>query len=107
MPDLSASDKWDKFLEGLKAIIAFEVRKDSCMTFGEAARVALRIEAALEGSRRAPSEPMGNDSTPIEIRNVETKWKREKKKLTDEEYTLVKRKACFICKKKGCRSWKH
>lgn len=107
VPDLSAGDKWDKFVEGLKPAIAFEVRKHNCMTFDEAARVALRVEAAINTSCRTASVPMSNEPTPMEIGNVETRKGRKKKKLTDEEYALVRKKACFICKKKGCRSWKH
>lgn len=107
VPDLSAGDKWDKFVEGLKPNIAFEVRKDNCMTFEDAARVAVRIEAALNGSLRTAWEPMGSEPTPMEIGNVEIKNRREKKRLTNEEYALVRKKACFICKKKGCRSWRN
>lgn len=107
VPNLSAGDKWDNFVEGLKPAITFEVCKDNCMTFDEAARVALRVEAAINGSRRTASVPMSNEPTPMEIGNVETRKGHEKKKLTDEEYALVRKMACFIWKKKGCLSWKH
>lgn len=84
MVDLSAGDKWNKFVEGIKPIIAFEVRKDNCMKLQDAARVALRVETGRNDSRRTAFEPMGNDPTPMELGSVETKWRPEKKKITDD-----------------------
>lgn len=87
-------------MKGLKPKIAFEVRKDNCMTFENAARVALRIKAAFNGSHCNASKPMGTEPTPMELGKLEMKpMKREKKKLTDEEYFLVRGKSCFVCKK--------
>lgn len=62
--------------------------------------MALGIEASLHVSCWAAPEPMGTEPTWMEICNVETKKSGEKKRLTNEEHSLVRKKACFICKKK-------
>lgn len=95
-------------MAGLKPEIAFEVRKDNAMNFEEAAKCALRIEAAMRGStHRTLIESAGDSPTPMELGNFEMRSSRVKKRLTDDEYSLVKSKRCFICKTRGCRSWKH
>lgn len=39
--DISTDDKWDALVERLKPTLAFEVRKENCMTFEDTGRVAL------------------------------------------------------------------
>lgn len=87
--------------------MAFEIGKGNFMMFDEAACVALRVKEVINGRRRTTLVPMSNKPTPMEIGNVETRKDRDKKKLTDDGYALVRKKACFICKKKSCRLWKH
>lgn len=56
------------------------------MTFDKAACVALRVEAAINGSCRTASIPRRGEPTPMEVGSVENRKGFEKKKLTDEEY---------------------
>ena len=112
IPDMSASEKWDKFVSGLKPKIQFEVRKSSCVEFEEATKIAMRVEAAFagvssdptsSGSVSSPSATGGAAYEPMEIDNTEIRrTERSKQRLQD-----IRNNACFKCHKSGCRPWKH
>lgn len=84
--------KHGKIGKRLKPNIAFEVRKDNCMRSEKAARVAIRIKAAINSSRCTASESMETEE-PILIKldSLDYRNNRGKKRLTDEEYTLVRK----------------
>lgn len=43
---ITEGEKWDRFVEGLKPEIVYDVKKDNCMNFTDAAKLALRVAAA-------------------------------------------------------------
>ena len=109
IPGMSEGEKWDRFRTGLKPQIRLEVMKSGKTTFEEAARIALNVDSALYGSgvfsgqsqfsfRNASSD----GPVPMDIGNLDRKtgWKRTNTRKP-------RKNACWVCKKEGCRSWKH
>lgn len=47
--DMSGSEKWDKFVSGLKPKIKFEVHKANCIEFEEATKLFMPVETAFPG----------------------------------------------------------
>eukprot|EP00178_Gracilaria_changii_P016182 TRINITY_DN4587_c0_g1_i1.p1 TRINITY_DN4587_c0_g1~~TRINITY_DN4587_c0_g1_i1.p1 ORF type:complete len:130 (+),score=12.22 TRINITY_DN4587_c0_g1_i1:427-816(+) len=102
---MRASEKWDKFVSGLKPKIQFEVRKSNCIEFEEATKIAMRIEAAFAGVSLEPktsgTSPGGTTYEPMEIDNTEfRRTERSKQRLMD-----IRNNACFKCHKCGRHFW--
>eukprot|EP00737_Agarophyton_chilense_P004067 gb/GEZJ01004950.1/.p1 GENE.gb/GEZJ01004950.1/~~gb/GEZJ01004950.1/.p1 ORF type:complete len:136 (+),score=20.47 gb/GEZJ01004950.1/:301-708(+) len=102
---MSGSEKWDKFVSGLKPKIQFEDRKANFIEFEEATKIAMRVEASFAGiSLDSPSvTPSNSGPTPMEIDNTELRRNgRSRQRLLD-----IRNNARFTCHKPGCRRWKH
>lgn len=100
---ISEEENWDRFVEGLKSHVSYEVCKDKCMTFQDAAKLALRIEPAAEFIFSSlVYKEKGNKPTPVEIGNLGILKTKNSKVLTEEQRALVKENLCFRCQKKFC-----
>jgi len=113
VPDITDSEKWDKFCAGLKYEVRLEVMKSAVTSFEDAARIALRVDSALwnaghfprSGQEGTGARAGGTDRpTPMEIGNIEQQRGRRWDAQREKDY---KRNACFKCHKVGCRPWKH
>lgn len=108
IPGMSESEKWDRFRMGLKPQVRLEVMKSGKTTFEEAARIALNVDSALYGAGLFSGTPQsgfqkeyGQGPVPMDIGNIE--------RQTGGETASSKsgKNKCWICKRSGCRSWKH
>jgi len=54
VPDITDSEKWDKFCAGLKYEVRLEVMKSAVTSFEDAARIALRVDSALWNAGHFP-----------------------------------------------------
>lgn len=112
MADVTAGEKFDKFVAGLKREIRIEVMKSTVANFEEAAQIALRVDGALWSSQMISkggyhsNHDQTNDVVPMEIGNVEGSSRGSKKDYLQKKKDRA-RNACFICHKVGCRPWKH
>lgn len=110
--DVSAIEKWDKFVSDLKPKIQFEVCKWSCAEFEESTKIAMRVEPAFAGvpidskfSGPVSSSPITENAAyePMKIGNTEfCRTERSKKRLVD-----IQNSSCYKCHKPGCRPWTH
>ncbi len=102
---MTESELFDKFVDGLKNEIKIEVVKSTVGTFEQAAQVALRIDGALYNANRLVRSNMGglaNGPVPMEIGNIEGSGVTKNSKNKGP-----KKGVCYVCKKEGCRPWKH
>ena len=109
IPGMSDSEKMARFTEGLKPHILLEVRKSSPSLFEEAAKIALDVDGAYYGARFFSNRgfyPRFQNSGPVpmEIENFE---QQRQNNMNEQRQKDIKNNACFICHRKGCRSFKH
>lgn len=109
IPGMSEGEKLDRLRTGLKPQIRLEVMKSGKTTFDEGARIALNVDSTLYGSgvflgqSQFSFRNVSSDGpVPMDIGNLQrnTGWER-----TDTREP--RNNACWVCKKEGCRSWKH
>lgn len=108
IPGMTDGEKWDRFRMGLKPHVRLEVMKSGKTTFEEAARIALNVDSALCGvgmfsgqSQTGFRIPSSDGPVPMDIGNIE----RSRGSRTSGRKR--RNNKCWVCKKEGCRSWKH
>jgi len=109
IPNMSEDEKLDKFCAGLKPNIRLEVLKAGPSNMDDASRIALNVDSALYGIGMFSSNSSNSSGpTPMDIGNVEGQvnmmGRGQKKSQKQKD---IDNNACFVCHKKGCRSWMH
>lgn len=110
-----SGEKQDRFVEGLKTEIAFEVCKDYCMTFSGSRQMALRVESARSEMNTRQSTPLLADfgQTSMEIGNL---WFCSvRMNLIPMSATMTKQledylqNRCYVCQEVGrsARNYKY
>ena len=120
IPGISEDEKLDKFVAGLKPEVMIDVRKSRPADLESAAQTALTVDSALFSTGMYAHSTFrsgsSSDPQPMDIGNVEGrthyrgrafKPNRARSKLSKKEIDLARQSKCFVCHKKGCRSWKH
>lgn len=101
--DMGASEKWDKFVSGLKSKIQFEVRKANCNELEEATKIAMHVETEFAGVSNDVPTNASSRSGPTTMDSSEFRRNdRSKQRLLD-----IRNNACSKSYKPGCRPWKH
>lgn len=95
-------------MERLKPVLAFEVRKSSCMKFEDAVKVPMRVESDYKETseyqqhtpQRSPGEPQSSSKlTLMETGNL----KSHKQKLSNNEKQQLRRSNKYLkCQKVNC-----
>lgn len=99
--EISDGENWERFVEAFNPQIAFKERKDKCIAFQEAEKLALRIEAdAQEHAFQSKlhythTGPTLMDVISVRVSKLRRTFSEERKQLTAEN-------ECFGCKKVGC-----
>ena len=77
IPGMTENEKCDKFVDGFKPKIQFEVRKANCSDFEECTKIPMRVEAAFSGMTYNHNAGQASSSSyhsdPMEIGNMESK----------------------------------
>lgn len=98
----SDGEQWDRILEVLNPHIAFDVGKDKCMTFLEAAKLAIRIDAAAQG--HAFQSELHYTYTRPPFMDIENFGVSEARRfLSEEEKPFATENKCFFYEKVGCK----
>lgn len=120
VPELSDGEKFDRFIDGLKSCIRFEVMKTTVNNFEDATKIALHVDSALWGERMVYKGGFFNNSrgqqgtssgsldpSPMEIGNIQGRYRgpltveQRRQKNIDRQNN-----ACYKCHRKNCRPWK-
>lgn len=106
---MSSSEKWDKFVGGLKPKIQFKVRKANCQDFGEATTIAMRVKAAFCGVPVSSYTPASQSGEPFSLSNPMKIGKTQVQKTPSSKQRLgeIHNNACFYSHKVGCRPSNH
>ena len=108
IPNISEDEKLDKFCAGLKTEIRLEVLKAGPSNMDDASRIALNVDSAMYGTGMFSPSRNHSGPTPMDIGNVEGQVNNfQNKKRNGQRQKDIANNACFVCHRKGCRSWKH
>lgn len=105
--DVSAGERFDRFVQGLKKEVRLEVLKSQASEFEEATRIALRVDSALwsQNDFRTSFGSTGKANDPMEIGNLQHTNQSSDAQRRRRAHDL-KNNLCVACHKKGCRPWK-
>lgn len=105
---MTGEEKWDRFRMGLKPQVRLEVMKSGKTTFDEGSTIALNVDSALCGigmfsghNQNGFRVPSSDVRVPMDFRNIERNLN------TGTGDIRLGSNKCWVCKKNGCRSWKH
>lgn len=77
--------------------------------FEDCVRGALNVDNAIwRAGAAGPSRPAGGSGrAPMKLENAETGSRRDNQAQHERRQKDLKKRACFIYHKAGCRPWKH